>query len=232
MRISWQTMLLNEWRLLTFRSMAVDWRREGSAYLALGLGLTALAGVGRFWDQPHASLWQQLGGVSVAYVFFMAGLLWALLLPLRPTQSYQQVLIFVTLTAPAAFLYAIPWAHLVATETAQAAQSWTLLIVATWRVALLGVFLRRAVKLSTLQLGVALVLPLVLLMDSLSALGVLPAVVAQMNGHGNSPTQFMPGQPAGDVLLGLTWLAYALSAVVIPAYGRLIWLSRVRTTKG
>ncbi|MFL6259215.1 MAG: hypothetical protein ACJ76Y_05835, partial [Thermoanaerobaculia bacterium] len=99
----------DELRLLTFRApsqaVATNWK----AYLAFGLFFTWLAGVGRYWDNPRAELWQLAGLGSIAYVFVLAVILWLLLAPLRPKNwSYRNVLTFVTLTAPPAVLYAIP----------------------------------------------------------------------------------------------------------------------------
>ena len=55
-----KTLLLDEWRFLTFRPMSPAIRTHWQAYLAFGLLFTWLAGVGRYWDNPRAGLWQQL----------------------------------------------------------------------------------------------------------------------------------------------------------------------------
>ena len=65
--------------------------------------------------------------------------------PLRPRNwSFVGVLIFVTLTSLPALLYAIPVEKFMSLETAQTANVIFLAIVASWRVALLIVFLKRA----------------------------------------------------------------------------------------
>lgn len=97
------------WRVLTFRLPSSAIVEHWQAYLGFGLVFTWLAGVGRYWDHPRADLWQYLGLGSVAYVFVLALILWALLAPLGPANwSYRNVLVFLTLTAPPAVLYAVP----------------------------------------------------------------------------------------------------------------------------
>jgi len=96
-----KTLLHDEWRLLTFRPMSQAIRTHWHAYLVFGLIFTWLAGIGRYWDNPRAELWQYLGLGSVAYVFVLALIIWAILAPLRPKNwSYRNVLLFLTLTAP------------------------------------------------------------------------------------------------------------------------------------
>ena len=163
----------DELRLLTFRTpshaVATNWK----VYLAFGLFFTWLAGVGRYWDNPRAELWQLAGLGSVAYVFVLAVILWLLLAPLRPKNwSYRNVLTFVTLTAPPAVLYAIPVERFMSSAHAAEANAWFLAIVAAWRVGLLGVFLRRVARLPWLQLIVATLLPLAIIVVSLAILNL------------------------------------------------------------
>ncbi len=104
-----KTLLLNEWRFLTFRPVSSAVPAHWRALLIFGLLFTWLAGIGRYWDNPRAHVWQYLGLGSVAYVFVLALIIWLLLAPLRPKNwSYRNVLLFITLTAPPAILYAIP----------------------------------------------------------------------------------------------------------------------------
>src|SRR5512134_2839207 len=138
------TVIFDALRVLSFRRPSPAIGPHWKAYLAFGLLFTWLAGVGRYWDNPRALAWQQLGLGSLAYVFCLAFVLWVLLLPLRPKLwSYKNVLIFITLTAPPAVLYAIPVERFMSLAAAQAANAWFLGVVATWRVALLFWFLRQ-----------------------------------------------------------------------------------------
>jgi hypothetical protein len=77
-------LLSDEWRFLTFRSMSPAVRDHSRAFLAFGLTFTWLPGVGRYWDNPRADLWQHLGLGSLAYVVVLALFIWALIAPLGP----------------------------------------------------------------------------------------------------------------------------------------------------
>ncbi len=153
------------------------------AYLAFGLVVTWLAGIGRYWDNPRSELWQTLGLGSVAYVLVLAGVLWAIGKPLRPANwTYRNVLLFVTLTAPPAILYAIPVERFLSLETARAANVGFLAIVALWRVLLYGRFLSSTARLPLLSAAVAMLLPLALIVTALSFLNLEHAVFEIMAG--------------------------------------------------
>lgn len=178
-----KTLLHDEWRFLTFRPMSQAIRTHSQAYLVFGLIFTWLAGIGRYWDNPRAGLWQYLGLGSVAYVFVLALIIWALLAPLRPKNwSYRNVLLFLTLTAPPAMLYAIPVEKFMSLENAQGANAWFLGLVATWRVALLVVFLRRTAGLSAGKTAVATLLPMSAIVLALSLLNLEHVVFNLMGG--------------------------------------------------
>ena len=101
-----KTLLHNVYRYLTFRSPSSHLREHPRAYLVFGLLATWVAGVGRYWDNLRAELWQYLGLGSVAYVFVLACLIYFILMPLKPKNwSYQNVLLFITLTAPPAIYH-------------------------------------------------------------------------------------------------------------------------------
>ena len=71
-----KTLLHNVYLFLTFRSPSAHLHEHVRVYLVFGLLATWLAGVGRYWDNPRAELWQYLGLGSVAYVFVLALLLY------------------------------------------------------------------------------------------------------------------------------------------------------------
>lgn len=159
-------------------------RTHWQAYLVFGLLFTWLAGIGRYWDNPRAELWQYLGLGSVAYVFVLALFVWGLLAPLRPKNwSYRNVLLFLTLTAPPAVLYAIPVETFMTLNNARAANAWFLALVAAWRVALLVVFLRRTAGLSGGATAVATLLPISAIVLALSLLNLEHVVFDLMSGR-------------------------------------------------
>lgn len=168
-----KTILADELRLLTFRSVSPAIQTHWKAYLAFGLFFTWLAGIGRYWDNPRAEVWQLFGLGSVVYVFVLSAILWLLLAPLRPRNwSYRNILLFVTLTAPPAVLYAIPVERFLTPDAAAQTNAWFLAVVAAWRVSLLGVFLRRVARLGVLALIVATLLPLAIIVIALALLNL------------------------------------------------------------
>lgn len=205
-------------RLLTFREFKPNLREHWLAYLAWGLLWTWIAGMGRYWDNPRAEWWQTLGLGSLAYVFSLALVLWALIAPLRPRNwSYRNVLIFVTLTSLPAVLYAIPVEMFMEIAAAQAVNLVFLLIVATWRVALLWVFLRRVAQLRGLAIMVACLLPLAMIVMTLGMLNLEHVVFNIMAGNGpqSPPTG---NDSAYFVILLLTMLSFAAAPLLLVAY--------------
>ncbi len=201
-------------RLLVFRQAVPDLKRHAPLYLAFGAVLAWLAGIGRHWDNSRSDVWQHLGLGSVAYVFVFAFLLWLFLLPLKPANwQYRNVLIFVALTAPPAFLYVLPGRFLVP-EAIPQAKAILLAAVATWRVALLARYLRRSAGLTGGRLIVALWLPLVLLVTALVVLNLDRAV---FNAMGGGP--YTPNDNAYKVLLVIDIISILLLPVLLIAYG-------------
>lgn len=218
----------NAFRVLTFRrpsaSIVVHW----PAYLAFGLAFTWLAGVGRYWDNPRASLWQHLGLGSVAYVFTLALVLWGLLLPLRPRRwTYRNVLVFITLTAPPAVIYAIPVERFMPLAAAQSVNAWFLAVVATWRVALLIWFLRRVSGLTGLSIVVGTLLPLTLIVSALTALNLEHVVFQLMAGM--APEERSANDLSYTVVMVLAVFSVFASPVLLLAYAWLAYRARRAT---
>jgi hypothetical protein len=170
-------------QFLLFRSVKPDMARHGSLYLAVGIGSAWLAGIGRYWDHPNASLWQMIGLGSVAYIFVLALVLYLLLWPLRPKNwSYPNILIFVGMTSPPALLYAIPVERFTSLDNAQTINVWFLAVVATWRVILLFLYLKRSGELGGGTIIVAGLLPIALTIVALTLLNLQHVVFKIMGG--------------------------------------------------
>lgn len=218
---AWKRVLSDEARLLTFRSFNLE-RSLFNQYLLFGLAFTWLSGIGRYWDNSRADWWQTLGLGSVVYVFFMALVLWVIVLPLKPRNwSYQNVLLFVALTAPPALLYAIPVERLFSLETAQNINVWFLAVVAVWRVVLLFLFLKRSAKLSGCAVLVACLLPLTLIVSALAALNLEHVVFKLMAGleeHEKSGNDV-----AYVILLIITYFSGLLSPLLLASYGWMVF---------
>ncbi len=204
-------------RVLSGRFTAADIEAAGAPHLLTGLLFTWVAGIGRYWDSPRASVLQHLGLGSVAYVLVLSAFLWLVLLPLRPVRwSYVKVLTFICAVAPPAILYAIPVERFMSLADAQAANVWFLAIVATWRVVLYIVFLVRYAGLRWLSLTVAAVLPLTIIVAGLTALNLERAVFNLMAGI--NPGAGTPADAAYAILFGLTYLSYLIAPVVLLLY--------------
>ncbi len=222
------TLLQDQIRFLAFRSLSPAIRTQPNAYLALGLFFTWLAGIGRYWDNPRAELWQYLGLGSVIYVFVLALIVWLLLLPFHPQNwSYKNVLLFITLTALPAVLYAIPVERFMAAESAKTANVWFLAIVAAWRVALFVVFLKRVAGLSAIEVFVGTLTPLSIIVVTLTALNLEHIVFNFMGGI--LPEQRTSNDAAYSVVVALSVYSVLASPVLLISYVVLCVLASKRS---
>jgi hypothetical protein len=107
---------------------------------------------------------------------------------------------------------------------AQAANAWFLAVVAGWRVALLGVFLRRVAGLTRVEVVVAALLPLVVIVVALTVLNLAHVVFELMSG-------IRPEQGSGNdlsytvVIVIAVFSIYALPFLLI-TYGWLVYRAR------
>ncbi len=226
--------LLDQLRLLAFRATSAGPALRWRAYLAFGLAITWLAGVGRYWDNPRASLFQHVGLGSVTYVLVLALLLWVVVMPLRPQRwSYRSVLVFVTLTSLPALLYAVPVERFMPMQAAQQANIGFLAVVASWRVALLLVFLRRVARLSWAAVVVTGLLPLTMIVTALWMLN-LDHVVFDLMG-GLQPDQASANDGAYGVLTLITVISMVAFPFLLLAYIAMAissWLGRPLDSTG
>jgi hypothetical protein len=166
--------LKTAFRVVTFQASREELSSLNSRHLLLGVIMTWLVGIGRWWEDPRANLFQHLGIGSVVYVFILALFLWLIIWPVcveaRP--SYFNVLTFISFTAPPAILYAIPVRTMFDVHTGQTIRLWMLALVAGWRVALLVFYLRRRVQFSVLRTTVTALLPLTVIVCALGALNL------------------------------------------------------------
>jgi len=205
----------DELKFLLFIPIQLD-RSILNWYLAFGICFSWLCGIGRYWDNPRAELWQYLGLGSVAYIFSLALILWLLIYPLKPQHwSYKSVLLFVSMTSPPAILYAIPVERFMELGAAQTANVWFLAVVATWRVALLVRYLSTVAGLSGGAIVIATLLPLTLIVSSLTALNlehVVFKIMAGLEDHEKS---------ANDMAYGILFLITYFSVFTFPLL--LVW---------
>lgn len=212
-------------RVLTFRFTAEDIVSTGRVHLAIGLLFTWLAGIGRYWDSPRASVLQRIGLGSIAYVFVLATFLWLLLMPLRPKRwTYLHLVAFIAAVSPPALLYAIPVERFLSLQLARDVNFWFLAVVAAWRVALYITFLRRYAAFDGLRLFVSSLLPLLLIIFALTALNLEHAVFNIMAGvdpHGGTSAD-----SAYAALAFITMMTMLFSPIVLLMYFVAIYVAR------
>lgn len=218
------TLINDTWRLLTFRSTEEEMAAYTRGHLIFGLLCTWIAGMGRYWDDTEAGILQHLGTGSVVYVFLLAFILWLVVFPLKPKNwSYRGVLTFISLVSPPAILYAIPVEKFTENYTANVINVWFLLIVASWRVALLYFYLSRLASLDWLRVLVAALLPITAIVTTLSVLNLERAVFEVMGGLRTTSKD-----GAYLVLTVITFLSIFLLPLTLLGYGILAYLSHKR----
>ena len=200
----------NAARVLTGRLRTAQEQPFSRRDLWLGLICAWLAGMGRYWDHPFATLVQKMGLGSVVYVFVLALVIWLLGLPLLIKHwSYLDLLIYISLTSPLAFLYALPVERWVAMEHARTINWWFFIVVATWRVVLYALYLSRRAGLPGGRCFFMLLLPLTGIVFALAQLNldhVIFNIMAGVNDRGTG---------ARDAY-GLIWMLSMLSTLLFP----------------
>jgi len=217
--------LVTQIKFLLFMRVKPDLNRLGNFYLGLGILTAWLAGMGRYWDNPKAEWWQYFGVGSLVYIFILALILWLIIKPLRPQNwSYKGVLTFVGLTSLPAILYAIPVERYFTLNIASMMNVWFLVTVATWRVILLFVYLKRVAKLSAFVIIVAALLPLVIIVTALTLLNLEHVVFKIMAGL--TDAEVSANDDAYSVLLAITFSSVIASPVLLLAYIGIIYFQR------
>ena len=214
-----------EVKFLSFQSVKLDMKNLANYYLAFGILTAWIVGIGRYWDNPRADVWQYLGLGSVAYIFILALILWLLIMPLKPENwSYKAVLIFVGMTSLPGILYAIPVEKFFPMETASLLNVLFLAFVATWRVILLFLYMIRSAKLSGLSVFVASVLPLTIIVSALAVLNLEHVVFRIMAGIAEDERS--ANDAAYTILLVITYFSYIASPVLLLTYIVMIFKRR------
>jgi hypothetical protein len=227
--------LLTETKLLTFRLSHQQFQGLGGKHFLFGLLSTWIVGMGRYWDDSGAVLAQHLGIGSVFYIFVLSMLLWVVVLPVGPKKwSLTKVVTFVSLTSPPAILYAIPVERFLSMEAARSVNAWFLALVAAWRVALLVFFLRRYAQLGAFRIIVVSLLPLTLIVTTLTALNLERAVFDIMGGFRDQAGT--ASDSAYAVLVAITFVSIVLFVPLSLCYiglilNRFIERKAVQSTK-
>jgi len=208
-------------RILTFRASRTDYLALDGADFALGLAVTWIVGMGRYWDDPRAEPLQKAGLGSIAYIFALTTLLFLVAKAVSPRDVRAfPFLVFVSLTSAPAILYAIPVEMWMSLEAANRVNLWFLLIVAAWRVGLLIHYLLRGCDMGWAKALVAGLMPLTVIFLALVALNLHHVVLNIMGGireadrssqdaaYGILITLFVLSLPVFAVT-AIAWIRYA-----------------------
>jgi hypothetical protein len=170
-------------RLLTFRLTREDMLQFNRRHFIAGLIGTWIVGMGRNWDHKNASLLQHLGVGSLIYIFILAGFIWLIVKPFFVEDwNYFRVVTFIGLTSFPAILYAIPVEKWFSLEMANSINAWFLAAVALWRLCLLYFFLAIFTRLSSENILVITLMPICLIITTLSILNLDHVVYNIMSG--------------------------------------------------
>jgi hypothetical protein len=170
---------------------------------------------------------QHAGVGSLAYVVVLSTFLWLIGLGLRPERwSLLHLLTFVTLTSPPGLLYAIPVERVLSASAARTTNLWFLAIVATWRVLMYAIYLRRYAGLRAEAFAVQLLMPLTLVVTALTALNLERAVFDIMGGVRETTS----ADTAYFVLIVLSAISFFVFPILLIIYVALA-LQRWRTSR-
>ena len=213
---NWSDTLKTMVKLLTFRLTREEFLGFNRRHLILGLLCTWLVGMGRWWDDAGAYLLQHLGVGSLVYIFILAFILWLGIFLLRPKNwSYSHVLTFVSLTSLPAIIYAIPVEKFLSFERARSINLLFLIIVASWRVALLVYYLKWHARLKPFAIVVSTMLPITGIVVTLTILNLERAAFESMGGFRGEPTV---NDSAYNLLNFLTFLSMLLVIPLLACY--------------
>ena len=160
-------LLVLELKILFFCASKDELLSLGRREFYFGIILVLLAGIGRFWQDGGANILLRSGISSVIYVYLLAIPLWIQFALIRAENwKLGRLVSFVCLTAPPAFLLAIPLAQFFTAYQAESISVVLILLVAVWRLALLAFYVAKTASLSALRIFLALFLPLSLLITS------------------------------------------------------------------
>lgn len=214
-------------RLLLLKITREEMLRFNWKHFVIGLTGTWIVGMGRYWDDKGASTLQHWGLGSVIYIFVLALFIWVIVLPfLVEKWNYFTVLTFISLTSFPAIFYAIPVERFFSMSVANNMNVWFLAIVAVWRLSMLYHFLKSFTGLSNGNIITITLMPICLIITTLTVLN-LHRVVFNIMGGIRNPT---PHDGAYTVLLVLTVVSAILVLPLLMAYGFGVY-NRIREKK-
>jgi hypothetical protein len=215
-------------KILSLQFSKEDIFKLNNWYLIIGLIATWIVGMGRYWDNPRANIWQHLGVGSVVYIFVLSAFIWLIVLPFKLEKwSYFRLLTFISLCSIPAILYAIPVEKFMNIHTAKSVNAYFLGIVAIWRIMLLFRFLKQLDNLSIDEIMTCVFLPIVLIINTLAILNLEHVVFNIMSGNDATSVN----DRAYIIVLVLTIASWILVLPLLINYIYAIYLRREKRNK-
>lgn len=183
--------------------------------LALGIVGVVIAGIGRWWDDPEASLLQQYGVGSVVYSLLLALVVLASISPFNPKIPYRAVLGMVCFTSLPALLYAIPVEKFMTATNATIYNAAALGIVATYRVSLLAWFHAKVVQIRWWQNVLAILFTISFIGAGVFIFGYAPKILETMGGMRYDDPVRNQVAKLGE---GLSFFSLLAAPIVVVAY--------------
>lgn len=205
------------WKVLTFRATLEDLQRSGLRLMAVGLLITWIVGIGRWWDDPRVlPAFVRAGLGSVIYVFALSALLWFLSAPLLRGRlpSYFVFASFVAACSLPGLVYAVPIERMSGMEAASSYNLVALGFVSIYRLSLLWWFYARVLGLGGSRAIVMTFLPVSAIALSLTMLGHGARVIDIMGGLRDS----MSKTQMETAVSTIGCLSFALGPILLIAY--------------
>jgi hypothetical protein len=210
-------------RLLLLKLTREEMLQFNWRHFIVGLIGTWIVGIGRYWDDKGASLLQHLGLGSLIYIFLLSLFIWLIIKPFLIDQwTYFRVLTFISLTSFPAIFYAIPVELYFSMEISNLINVWFLALVAAWRLCMLFYFIRVFTKLNFLDITTVTLLPICLIITTLTILNLQRVVFDIMGGLRNQG----PHDAAYNVLFLLTIVSVILTLPLLSAYAYCVYCRR------
>lgn len=207
-------------RILTFRARIGDIEDDLVPLLLVGILLTWVVGIGRWWDDPREiPPLARMGLGSVAYVFVLSGLLWLISYPLaRERVSYLDFAAFIAATSLPGIVYALPIEAISPNSTASAYNITALIFVSAYRVSLLIWFLSKILKMSVFRAIVTTFFPISLITGVISLADLGDQIINMMGGFRNN----VPQSAAREVVLAIGYISFVLAPLLLIIYVAMI----------
>lgn len=216
-KLSLTEILQNQRDFLFFNWSKLELYQNQKTFFIWGFIITWIVGIGRYWDNPRAEIWQILGLGSLSYVFVLTLILYLLIKPLAPEKwTVKNLLLFSVMTSFPAVLYAIPVERFMSLEAASMCNVIFLAIVAIWRMLLYAKLLSDLANFKALPKFAAFFSPLLLIVFTLASLNLEHVIFRIMGGL--MENEKTANDAAYVIILLITYCSIYLSPIIILSY--------------